>query len=90
MESCHFTAKANGSIQLPKELNNKNDPIIFNLSDQNSNIRNQVMISGDQIINLEDQLQISKKETSKQKRKTFFYKTTTVGAAIIALIIAVK
>lgn len=78
------------SMKKCKESNVANDKIIQNLEEQNKDLIIKNDLSEDQIINLQDQLKLSNKQSGKQKRKTFLYKTTTVIAGTLAVIFAIN
>ena len=82
--------KSNKSLLTCTDLNIKNNEIIGNLSGQNDNLQTKVDLSELQIVNLQDNLQLSDKTLNKQKRKTFFYKVTTIAGITGLVIFAVK
>ena len=84
LERDHFEGlytSTTSSLITCSELNVKNDQIIGNLSDQNVNLKKQVIISDQQIVNLQENVKITESQLNKQKRRTFIYKLTTVAAA---------
>ena len=82
--------KSNKSLLTCTDLNKQNDLIIGNLTGQNDNLQTKVDLSELQINNLQDNLQLSDKTLNKQKRKTFFYKVTTIGGIIGTILFAVR
>ena len=82
--------KTNVLLLTCTDLNVKNNEIIGNLSGQNDNLQTQVDISDLQIGNLQDNLKLSDKVLNKQKRKTFFYKVTTVAGIVGITFFAIK
>lgn len=93
LERNHFEnlyVKSTKSLVICTDLNKQNDLIIGNLSGQNTNLQKQVDLSELQLVNLQDNLKLTDKTLSKQKRKTFFYKVTTIAAGTGLLIFAIK
>ena len=93
LERNHFEGlyvKSTKSLVICTDLNKQNDLIIGNLSGQNTNLQAQNDISELQVVNLQDNLKLSDKTLNKQKRKTFFYKVTTIAAGTGLLIFAIK
>lgn len=93
LERDHFEklySKTNKSLDVCTELNAKNNQVINNLNNQNKNLTSQNAISSSQISNLQDNLNLSKRQLSKQKRRTFFGKLTTVIAATGWVAFAIK
>jgi chaperonin cofactor prefoldin len=82
--------KTGKSLLTCTDLNKQNDLIIGNLSGQNDNLQTKVDLSELQIVNLQDNLQLSNKTLNKQKRKTFFYKITTIAGISGILFFAVR
>ena len=78
------------SIKKCNELNVKSNQIIGNLEGQNKDLTDKNILSENQIVNLQDQIKIDNKQVGKQKRKAFFYKTTTVIAGTLAVIFAIN
>jgi ribonuclease HII len=93
LERNHFEnlyVKSTKSLVICTDLNKQNDLIIGNLSGQNTNLQKQVDLSELQLVNLQDNLKLSDKTLNKQKRRTFFYKVTTIAAGTGLLIFAIK
>ena len=93
LERDHFEnlyVKSTKSLVICTDLNKQNDLIIGNLSGQNTNLQKQVDLSELQLVNLADELKLTDKTLNKQKRKTFFYKVTTIAAGTGLLIFAIK
>ena len=82
--------KTGKSLLTCTDLNKQNDLIIGNLSGQNDNLQTKVDLSELQIVNLQDNLQLSDKTLNKQKRKTFFYKVTTIAGIVGLTYFAIK
>jgi hypothetical protein len=61
------------------ELNNQNNLIIGNLSDQNVNLKQQEILCVQQNSNLQEQLKVSDKQLNKVKRNSWMFK----GAAVL-------
>lgn len=93
LERGHFEGlyvKSTKSLVTCTDLNKQNDLIIGNLSGQNTNLQKQVDLSELQVVNLQDEIKLTDKTLNKQKRKTFFYKLTTIAAGTGLLIFAIK
>jgi hypothetical protein len=84
LERNHFEEvylSTNKSLITCTELNAKNNQVIFNLTEQTGNLKKQVIIGNEQNANLQENIKLTEKQLSKQQRKTFFYKLTTIAAA---------
>ncbi len=82
--------KTGKSLLTCTDLNIKNNEIIGNLTGQNDNLQTQVDLSELQINNLQENIKLSDKTLNKQKRKTFFYKVTTVAGIVGMTFISLK
>ena len=82
--------KTNVSLLTCTNLNLKNNEIIGNLTGQNDNLQTQVDLSELQVVNLQENLKLSDKTLNKQKRKTFFYKITTIAGITGIVFFAIK
>lgn len=83
-------AKTARTLVTCTDLNKQNDLIIGNLSGQTVNLQKQVDLSELEIVNLQENMKLTDKTLNKQKRKTFFYKVTTVAGLTGLVIFAIK